>query len=135
MNVILSIKPEYAWAIIRGEKKVEFRKSIFKKNINKIYVYSSAPDQSIIGYFSVKNIDSDSPQKLWEKYGKVGCIEKEKFFKYYSKKQKGISIIINRVHKFKNPIKPNTIFESFYPPQSFQYCNLELSSSKLPTSA
>ncbi|TGK81980.1 ASCH domain-containing protein [Leptospira noumeaensis] len=126
MNVILSIKPEYAWEIIRGNKKVEFRKSIFKKSIKKIYIYSSAPDQKIIGYFSLKDIDSDTPINLWKKYGKVGCINKVDFFKYYSLKEKGVSLKIDKVVKFKIPLDPYQVMENFYPPQSFQYCANDL---------
>ena len=33
MKILLSIKPEYAHKIFSGEKKFEYRKIIFKKNI------------------------------------------------------------------------------------------------------
>ncbi|HET6989695.1 MAG TPA: ASCH domain-containing protein, partial [Bacteroidia bacterium] len=58
MNVLLSIKPKYAKAIIDGKKKVEFRKLPFKLNVNKVYIYSSAPEQKIIGYFTFDDIIS-----------------------------------------------------------------------------
>jgi predicted transcriptional regulator len=127
MNVILSIKPEYAWAILNGEKKVEFRKIMFKKKINKVFIYSSAPDQMFIGYFSIKEIDMDSPARLWKKYSNDGCISKEKFFDYYSNKTEGFSIVIDKVVKFTLPLEPKKIFKSFYPPQSFQYCEKDIS--------
>ena len=39
MDVLLSIKPKYVDAILKGEKKYEFRKIIFKnKNIKKYCV-------------------------------------------------------------------------------------------------
>lgn len=126
MNVILSIKPQYARAILNGEKKVEFRKNSFKKKVNKIFIYSSAPDQVLLGYFSIKNIDIDSPIQLWKKYSNVGCIEKKDFFEYYSNKSQGTSLIIDKVVKFNKPIEPNKVFENFYPPQSFQYCSVDL---------
>ncbi|MDF3819002.1 ASCH domain-containing protein [Leptospira sp. 96542] len=127
MNVILSIKPEYAWAILNGQKTVEFRKNVFKRKINKVLIYSSAPDQVFLGYFSVKEIDRDSPNSLWKKYSKKGCISKDKFFHYYSDKNEGTSILIKKVFKFQTPLKPKSIFKSFTPPQSFQYCDLDLS--------
>ncbi len=122
MNVILSIKPHYAHSILSGKKKVEFRKAKFKSEVKKIYIYSSAPDQRIIGYFLVKEILSDKPANLWNKYNEVGSISKEDFFEYYSDKEIGYSILIDKVFKFKNPIDPKTLFENFTPPQSFCYC-------------
>ena len=44
MNVLLSIKPEFAFKIFDGTKKYEFRKSIFKKpGVKKVIVYASSP--------------------------------------------------------------------------------------------
>ncbi|MCW7503897.1 MULTISPECIES: ASCH domain-containing protein [Leptospira] len=130
MNAILSIKPEYAWAIMEGKKKVEFRKNIFKKKIKNVLIYSSSPDQRFIGYFSIKEIDIDSPNKLWKKYSKEGCISKEKFFLYYSNKVEGTSIIIEKVVRFRSPLEPKSIFKTFTPPQSFIYCEMDLSKLK-----
>ena len=105
MNAILSIKPIYTNSILSGKKKVEFRKASFKREVRKIYIYSSSPDQRIIGYFLVKEIISDKPKNLWNKYNEVG---------YF--------ILIDKVFRFKNPINPNTVFDNFTPPQSFCYC-------------
>jgi len=123
INAILSIKPIYAHSILSGKKKVEFRKISFKREVKKIYIYSSAPDQQIIGYFIVKEIVSDKPSILWDKYNEVGSISKKDFFKYYSDKEIGYSILIKKVSKFKNPINPKSIFPNFTPPQSFCYCD------------
>ena len=126
MNVILSIKPKYAWAILNGDKKVEFRKNTFKKDVQKVFIYSSSPDQKLIGYFSIKSICVDSPKKLWKKYGKVGCIDRDDFFKYYTNKSAGTTFVIDKAVKFEKPISPREIFENFYPPQSFMYCEKEI---------
>ncbi len=120
-SVILSIKPIYAQAIMSGKKKVEFRKKIFKKPVEKIFVYSSSPEKKIIGFFTIKEIIEDSPAKLWEKYNHVGGIEKIDFFNYYKDSKVGFTIIINEVEKFENGIYPSDFFENFCAPQSFIY--------------
>ncbi len=49
MDVLLSIKPKFAEAIIDGRKRYEFRKSKFaKKDINRVYIYSIYPVKKIV---------------------------------------------------------------------------------------
>ena len=61
MNVLISIKPEFVEKIISHEKMYEFRKSIFKKNPEKIFIYSTSPQREIVGYFKPSKIIHDSP--------------------------------------------------------------------------
>lgn len=121
MNVILSIKPVFANAIFAGLKKVEFRKSLFKENIDCVLVYSSSPIKRIIGYFTIKQIVKDSPQRLWEQFGPDGFINKEDFLKYFDQKKTGYSICIDKTTRFSQDINPLDVFEKFTPPQSFCY--------------
>ncbi len=120
-SVILSIKPIYAQAIMSGTKKVEFRKKIFKRPVDKIFVYSSSPEKKIIGFFTIKEIVENSPEKLWEEFNKVGGIEKADFFNYYQDSKTGFSIKISEVEKFGDGIDPADFFENFCAPQSFIY--------------
>ena len=120
-SVILSIKPIYAQAIMSGTKKVEFRKKIFKRPVDKIFVYSSSPEKKIIGFFTIKEIIENSPEKLWNEFNQVGGIEKKDFFNYYQGSETGFSIKISEVEKFENGIDPADFFENFCAPQSFIY--------------
>jgi len=52
MQVLLSIKPEYAEKILNGEKKYEFRKVLPKnKSITKVIIYATMPIGKVIGEF------------------------------------------------------------------------------------
>lgn len=121
MNVILSIKPIYAQAIMSGTKKVEFRKKIFKKPVDKVFVYSSSPEKKIIGYFTIENIVEESPNQLWELFNKVGGINKKDFFEYFKNSETGFSIRIKKFKKFKEGVNPKDYFENFCAPQSYYY--------------
>lgn len=121
MSVILSIKPVYANAILDGTKTVEFRKKIFKRPVERILIYSSSPVQKIIGYFDIDEIIEDTPENLWNKFHKVGGINKKDFFEYYSKSEVGFSIKIKSYEKFNEGINPADYFENFCAPQSFIY--------------
>jgi predicted transcriptional regulator len=120
-SVILSIKPIYAKAIMAGKKKVEFRKKIFKKPVDTVFVYSSAPEKRIIGFFTIGKIVEDSPDKLWEKFGKVGGIKEKDFFEYYKNVKTGFSISVATYKEFKTGANPDEFFEKFCAPQSYLY--------------
>lgn len=120
-NVLLSIKPKYAQAIIAGIKKVEFRKKIFKRPVDKVYIYSSSPAKKIIGYFTFSEIIEDTPAELWSKFQNVGFIDKADFFNYFKDSEKGFAIIVDDVKKLKKGIDPIEFFENFCAPQSYIY--------------
>lgn len=120
-SVILSIKPIYAQAILAGTKEVEFRKKIFKRPVEKIFIYSSSPKKMIIGYFTILEIIEDTPINLWNKFKKVGGISEKDFFDYYKNVEKGFSIKIDKVIKFENEIDPAEFIEEFCAPQSYIY--------------
>jgi predicted transcriptional regulator len=123
MNVLLSIKPKYANAILAGEKLVEFRKLTFKQEIERVYIYSSSPEQRIIGYFTIEDIISDTPKRLWKMFNNVGSIEEADFFEYFANKEIGYSIKIKHVNRFKESKDPKEIFKNFVAPQSYMYCD------------
>lgn len=125
-DVILSIKPVYANAILEGVKTVEFRKRIFKKNVDKIFIYSSSPIKMIVGYFTFSNIVEDTPENLWKTFQKVGGINKDDFFEYYKETEKGFGIVIKEVVKFEAEKDPMEFIENFTAPQSYVYLEREL---------
>jgi len=56
MNVLLSIKPKYANQILNGNKRYEFRKSVFNhRDLEMVYIYSSSPIKRIVGAFDPIN--------------------------------------------------------------------------------
>lgn len=104
-----------------GVKKVEFRKKIFKKPVDKVFVYSSSPEKKIIGYFTIGEIVEDSPERLWEKFNKVGGISKKDFFEYYKNVETGFSISVDTYKEFEEGVDPTDFFENFRAPQSYIY--------------
>jgi predicted transcriptional regulator len=121
MNVLLSIKPKYVDEIINGNKKYEFRKSIFKNDVRCAYIYCSSPIKKIVGLFAIGEIINDAPEQLWEMFSDVAGIEKENFFHYFENKEEGFAIEIKKLHIFEEPKELNDLFPGFTPPQSFCY--------------
>lgn len=128
-NVILSIKPIYAEAIMAGTKKVEFRKKIFKREVEKIFIYSSMPKKMIVGYFTILEVIEDTPFNIWKEFKEVGGISEKDFFEYYKNTEKGFSIKIDKVVKFKEEIEPEEFIEEFCAPQSYIYIEQKMTAN------
>lgn len=121
MNAILSIKPVYARQILAGTKQVEFRKLAFKRPVRRVYIYSSAPDMQIVGYFTIREVVKDHPKRLWDRFQSVGGICEEDFFDYYGQNEFGVTFCIDSVVEFGVGIDPKSIIDGFVPPQSYRY--------------
>ena len=121
MNVLLSIKPQYVEKILNGTKKYEFRRSIFKKPVRRIEIYSSSPVQKLVGFFVPGKIVEDSPASLWERFHKGSGVTEEEFFTYFHKKETGFAIEIVDFAVYPVPIDPYVESPAFIPPQSYAY--------------
>jgi predicted transcriptional regulator len=120
MNVLISIKPKYVEKIISKEKTYEFRRNIFKKDVEKVVIYSTSPEKKIIGCFKSKKIIKDSPKNLWNDFSEEAGINKEDFFYYFENKEEGFALKIDELEIFGNPIETDKLAD-FYAPQSFKY--------------
>lgn len=122
INVLLSIKPEFAASIFSGDKKFEFRKAIFKNvSVRKAYVYASRPIGLVIGEFEIKEIISSDPESLWKETMNAAGISKVFFDKYFDGRHVAHALRIGAAICYK---KPKTLMEMFSinrPPQSFMY--------------
>lgn len=124
MNVILSIKPEYVEKIFSGEKRYEYRKSLFKQNVDIVYIYASRPVSKIVGEFKIKAIISDNPTKVWKSTKKYAGITKSFFDKYYKGKEIAIAYAISDVKRYLIPVSDGNLPKNFKAPQSFVYTSM-----------
>lgn len=118
---LLAIHPKYVDAILAGEKRVEFRKTSFKRHVTDIVVYATAPKQLVVCHFEIRKIKIDKIDNLWETYQEVGGIEFEEYTRYYSCTKQGVAIEIGNVSILKNPMSLDQIDDRITPPQSFTY--------------
>lgn len=122
MKVLLSIKPEYANKIFSGEKKFEYRKSIFKQEIKFIVVYVTKPVGMIIGEFEIDKIISDTPKQIWNLTKEHSGIEEDKFKNYFLNKETGFAIKVKKAKLYKHSKTLKEYNPKIkVPPQSFCY--------------
>jgi len=123
--IFLPIRPKYAIAIKKRNKKVEFRKYKFRNpKTDYCIVYASSPLRQIIGYFRFKEIDEGKPSNIWKKYNKLGAIDEKDFYKYFKNRNKAYAIKIEEFFPTE-AIDPKQKIKGFSIPQSFRYLSTE----------
>ena len=120
-NVLLSIKPKYVTEILNNNKKYEYRKKIFIKDVGRVYIYSSSPQKKIVGYFEYKGYIEGTPLEIWEQTNHYSGISKADYFEYFRYRQKAYAIIIEKVVEYAHYINPREKDLSFVAPQSYKY--------------
>lgn len=131
MNVLLSIKPEFAEKILDGEKQYEFRRTTFRdaSAIDTVIMYATAPEKQIVGTFRMKDVLEEHPELLWNQFGaESGISDKSRFMEYFEGKEAGYAIEIDQTHELTEPVDPREHITDFTPPVSFQYASKELNS-------
>lgn len=122
MKILLSIKPHYANKIFNKNKAYEYRRVIFKnKDIKKIIVYSSSPEQKVIGEFEIQEIISGCPKIIWEKTKHQSGITEDEFLSYSNNTKEIHAIKIKKAIRYKKPLSLIENFKVKFPPQSFVY--------------
>ncbi len=118
MNAILSIKPQFVEEIAAGRKLFEYRKTVFKQRVEKVYVYASAPVSRIVGEFEPVDVVTGRPDDIWEKTKKKSGITKAFFDTYFEGRTEAYAIVIqNYVHYERAKELPKGI----HAPQSYRY--------------
>jgi predicted transcriptional regulator len=118
---LMAIHPEYANAIVSGEKKVEFRKRAFAQHVEKVLIYATSPVQKVIGEFGIARTVVAHPDRLWESFGDIGQIEQADFDKYYGTRPLGVAFVIAWAKEYETPHSLGEMDSSPAVPQSYSY--------------
>ena len=81
--IILPIKPKYCKKILSGEKKVEFRRRGFRREVTHAVMYSTAPVKKIVGWFEMNFIYTGYPLVVWRYHKHEAGISEKEFKNYY----------------------------------------------------
>ena len=122
MKILLSIKPEYANKIFSGEKRFEFRKSIFRNpSVKIVVVYATMPVGKVIGEFEIDEVLQATPNILWSKTKHSSGITKTFFDEYFTGREKAFAIKVLTSKRYKRPLDLEKVAPTRHPPQSFRY--------------
>ena len=119
-TILLSIKPQYAKAVLENQKKYEFRKRRCKASVKKIIFYATTPESKVVGEAEIEEILEDTPDKVWELTKPAAGITYTQYCAYYQGYSKAVA------YKLRNPViykEPKSLLDYGikYVPQSFIY--------------
>ncbi len=120
-RILLSIKPRHANQIFIGEKKYEFRRTIFSRKVDVVLLYVSTPIRRVVAEFDVVEVISEPLDTLWKRTRKYAGISEDYFYDYFSVLIKGHAIKIGEIRFYDEPFCPKKEL-GLKPPQSFAYC-------------
>ncbi len=115
-DVLMSIRPRFAEAILAGKKTVELRRRrpAFAPGTS-VLIYISMPEQKVAGRFEAGEVISKAPSALWREVGQRSGVSKAEFDAYFAGCRVAHAIEIRRPAR----IRPDRL--TFRPPQSWQY--------------
>ena len=119
----MSLHPQYAAAILAGEKTVEFRKRALAEDVRYVVMYATKPIAELVGVFRVASQEIAEPESAWARFGHKGSINREEFFRYFEGARAAVAISVDQVIAITPtvPLEAGTGIK--HPPQSFQYLN------------
>lgn len=119
-SLVLSIKPDYAEKILSGVKKYEFRKKLCLENIDKIYLYATAPVKKIVGEAEVLEKCFMDKNKLWKNTWEWAGITRTFYEQYFQKQTCAGAYKLGMTKRYGNPVELESVGVNFVP-QSYVY--------------
>ena len=66
-KVLFSINPKHVESILSGNKLVEYRKTICRRPVDTVLIYSTSPVQKVVAQAKLKKVLVDTPDNIWKK--------------------------------------------------------------------
>ena len=103
-----------------GEKKYEFRRTIFSRKVDIVVLYVTFPVKKVIAEFDIVQIICSPLDNLWNVTNQDAGIDRSHFYKYFLGKEIGYAIEIGNIRTYEEPFSPVKKL-GLKPPQSFLY--------------
>ncbi|MEZ4300922.1 MAG: hypothetical protein R3B70_38665 [Polyangiaceae bacterium] len=117
----MSIKPHYAFRLLSGQKRVEFRRRAAAKKITHIVVYATKPVGAVVGVLEISDLAQGTPQALWRSFSHVGGIQRGDFFDYFSGSRTGVAYVVGKAWSCAKRRALGQFGLPSAPPQALQY--------------
>lgn len=128
-DLLISMKPQHAGGILRGSKLVEIRKKFSERWLGcKAVLYSSSPQQALVGEATIRSITTGPPAEIWSRFNTcIGCSAKD-FNDYVGSAKEVYAIELDDVLPYRDSISLSQISyllgEDLIPPQSHYHLSL-----------
>lgn len=120
MTALFSIKPQYAFLILSGTKRVEFRRQRCARSLDRIIIYATKPVCKVVGEVTVTDILSGSIMSVWDETHEFAGINIFEYQEYYIGANLATAFVLQDP---KHYVKYNDVsdYGLLRPPQSFCY--------------
>ncbi|MHA1593742.1 MAG: DNA-binding protein [Candidatus Baldrarchaeia archaeon] len=116
--MLMSIKPKYAYQILKGTKKYELRRRLtFVPYGTRVIVYASGYVKAIIGEFRAGRKYTMSLDLLWDLVKDHAGITKTEFDQYFKGCNSGVALEVLNPIMYKEPIFLEKIREALEDPK------------------
>jgi len=119
-HALLSIRPRFVASILRGEKRYEFRRSVFSREVDVVVIYATAPIQRVVAEFDVVSVMTAPLAVIWSRTRKYAGVDKATFYAYFNGLDHANAIAIGEVRVYDPPFSLSDKLD-VRPPQSFVY--------------
>jgi predicted transcriptional regulator len=119
-DVIISIHPAHAEAILAGIKTIELRRRV--PNLpsgTKLWIYATRPTAAIVGVATIADVARAHPKTIWKRHRNGAAVDHNSFKEYFNGSHQAVAIVLAAVTK----VGPVTIDQlrvirgHFHPPQ------------------
>jgi predicted transcriptional regulator len=121
--LLISVKPQYANAILEGTKTVELRRT--RPNLpdgSLVILYSSTPTRAVVGWAHLTGVREGTPIEIWDNYGAAAAIEAPDYDAYFDGTDTAFALELDGVVAAVQPIPLDVIRSiGIQPPQSWRY--------------
>jgi predicted transcriptional regulator len=120
----MSIRPQFASAILAGTKRVEFRKRRLAPDVTTVLIYATMPVGRVVGAFEVAGYDVASPTAVWDRHKQHAGISRAGYREYFRGARAAVGILVADARRLAQPVRLTDLDERLTAPQSFVYLPL-----------
>lgn len=124
-RLLLSLKPNFAEAILNGSKTIELRRTRPRISVpTEALIYATSPRCAVVGTCQVVEVLENTPLGMWRAHGRHASIRYPAYKAYFENCDTAYGLVIAEPRALEHPITLKRIrnaWRDFQPPQSFRY--------------
>lgn len=94
----MTVPRKLAMKILRGEKRVEFRKVWPNRPVQNLWFCEKASGGRVIARADVARLEVLAPAAAWQKHGEVSGVTEQEFFTYAGERSALHCVVLGAVH-------------------------------------
>jgi predicted transcriptional regulator len=127
-NILISVRPQFMFQLLAGNKTVELRRRCVRVSPGtRVWIYGTLPVGRVVGLGEVESVEIKSPTTIWKRFGQQSGITRQGFFQYFDGTSLGCAIVFSKVVPLGRELglaELRNQLGDFTPPQFFRRISL-----------